>query len=174
MIAFAGLVAAAAVAVLVLVMLYGAASDFARFEIPNWVSIVAALAFLPAALGAGLGLAQIGVAIAVGFGCLVIGIVAFAFGLFGGGDVKLFAAGAVWAGWENLAPYVLVVAIVGGLLSLALLGFRRLPLPARLARVGWLKAQHGGGSAVPYGAAIAAGVILSLSRSPVMVPLLAT
>ena len=173
MIAFAGLVVAAAAAVLVFTMLYGAGSDLARYQIPNWVSVVAALAFLPAALGAGLDLAQIGIAIGVGFGCLVIGIVAFAFGLFGGGDVKLFAAGAVWAGWANLAPYVFIVAIAGGLLSLALLGFRHMPLPARLARVGWLKAQHAGERAVPYGVAIAAGVILSLPRNPVMAPLFA-
>lgn len=167
----ASVTVAAAAAVLVVAMLYGAASDLGRFIIPNWVSVLVAVAFLPAALAGGLDIEHIALSVGVAFGCLALGIGAFAIGLFGGGDIKLFAAGAVWTGWSAFAPYLLAIAIAGGILSLLLLLFRRLPLGGRLARVGWISELHRHDGPVPYGVAIAAGTLTSLPQFPVMAAL---
>jgi prepilin peptidase CpaA len=158
----ADIVLLAALAAFVVSMLYGAASDLARFEIPNWTSLVGAGAFIPAVVAAGHAPEALLTALAVGLGCLVIGIVLFALGLFGGGDVKLLAAGAVWAGWDGLFAYLFLVAVVGGVLSLALLVFRRLPLAGRLRLVRWVERLHAREAGVPYGIAIAAGALLVL------------
>ncbi len=170
---FTSVAVAAAVAVLVIAMLYGAVSDLGRFMIPNWVSVLVAAAFLPAALAAGLDLQHIALSLGVGLGCLALGIVAFALRLFGGGDIKLFAAAAVWTGWSAFAPYLLAVAIAGGILSLVLLLFRRLPLGGRLAKVGWVGELHRHSGPVPYGVAIAAGTLTALPSFPVLAALAA-
>jgi prepilin peptidase CpaA len=156
-----------AVAIFVAAMLQGAATDLARYEIPNWTSLAIVAAYPFAALAAGFGTVDILIGFAVGAGCLVIGIGLFAFNLFGGGDVKLLAAGAVWAGWTGLPAYLLVIVLAGGLLSLFLLIFRRLPLPRALRAVGWIEALHGGGAKVPYGVAIAGGALMLLPVLPV-------
>ena len=167
----ASVTVAAAGAVLVVAMFYAAASDLGRFIIPNWVSVSVAVAFLPAALAAGLDIQHIALSVGVAFGCLALGIGAFAIGLFGGGDIKLFAAGAIWTGWSAFAPYPLAIAIAGGILSLLLLVFRRLPLGGRLAGVGWISELHRHDAPVPYGVAIAAGTFISLPQFPVMAAL---
>src|SRR5262249_27541905 len=53
-----------------------------------------------------------------------IGFLLFSMRLAGGGDVKLFAAVALWAGSHWLAEYVVVTALAGGLFALAMLVHR--------------------------------------------------
>jgi len=159
-------------AVFVAAMIIGAASDLHRYEIPDQVSIAIVVAFLPAAWAGGLGLMDIAIGIAIGVGCMIVGIGLFAINMFGGGDVKLLAAGAVWAGWEGLPVFVFLVAIAGGILSLALILFRRFRLSARLDGIGWIHAIHTPGNSVPYGVAIAAGALMSLPRLPITADLL--
>ena len=161
----------AALAVYVGAMLWGALSDLASYEIPNRVSIAVAAAFAPAAVAAGLPLSEIALAVAVAGACLIAGIALFAVGLFGGGDVKLLSAGALWAGEGRVLEYLVLIALAGGLLSLVLMAYRRLPLPARLRRAGWLRALHEPDAGVPYGLAIAAGALAQLPRLEVLAPL---
>ncbi len=168
----AEIVLALALALFIGSMLVGAASDLHRYEIPNQLSIIIVAVYVPAAWAAGFGLSDMMIGLAVGLGCLAIGIGLFALNLFGGGDVKLFAAGGVWAGWSGLMDYVFLVALCGGLLSLALLVFRRIRLPARLEAVGWVHAIHLPGNGIPYGVAIAAGAIVAVPRWSISAPLL--
>src|SRR5262249_17022026 len=60
----------------------------------------------------------------VGAVALTIGFLLFSMRLAGGGDVKLFAAVALWAGSHWLAEYVGVTALAGGLFALAMLVHR--------------------------------------------------
>ena len=62
----------------------------------------------------------------VGAVALTIGFLLFSMRLAGGGDVKLFAAIALWAGSHWLSAYVVVTALVGGLFALGMLIHRRL------------------------------------------------
>ena len=53
-----------------------------------------------------------------GAGVLVVGIVIFSFGWLGGGDVKLLAALALWAGPDYLVLLLLMTCFAGGLLAI--------------------------------------------------------
>lgn len=86
-------------------------------------------------------------AIFVSFGVLFFGFMLFSRGLLGGGDVKLMAAVALWAGPELVLPFVFLTGIAGGLISLAMI------TPRLIARQGAVL----GGPPVPYGVAVAAG-----------------
>jgi prepilin peptidase CpaA len=83
----------------------------------------------------------------------------FARGWIGGGDAKLAAATALWFGFGHLLDYLLYASIFGGVLTLALLQFRNLPLPAVLTRQAWIKRLHDRAGGVPYGIALAAAAL---------------
>ena len=90
-------------------------------------------------------------------GVLAVGTVFFARSWMGGGDVKLLAAGALWcdfaAGWKMLVA----VALAGGIETIAIMLSRGFNWSDRtLERVEFLRRRGG----IPYGIAIAAGLIL--------------
>jgi prepilin peptidase CpaA len=90
----------------------------------------------------------------VGLVVLAIGYMLFARGLLGGGDVKLSAAVALWAGPPLVLQFIFVTGVAGGVISLAMLA------PRLFSRHGALFA----GPPVPYGVAIAAGGLYVASR----------
>lgn len=143
--------------------LYGGLRDVASFIIPDWVSLGIVAAFGVAALAGHPAPGDLpghaGAALAV----FAVGVVLFHAGVFGGGDVKLMSAAALWAGVSDLAVLALSVACFGGVLSVALLAGRALStrfLSTRyLAAHGGLERLLSGRCGVPYGIAIAAGVI---------------
>ena len=60
---------------------------------------------------------------------LAVTFVMFAIGGMGGGDAKLMAATALWMGFNlNLLGYLVTSAFIGGLLTLAILSYRKSPL----------------------------------------------
>lgn len=149
----------------------GAACDVMRYRIPNAVSIVLALLYLPAALAAGHGLEQIAWHLAAGATVLLIGMGLFFAGLFGGADAKMLAAAACWTGFALLPPFLITMALAGGVLALALLAgrfvLRRTALGRRHESSGtWLGRQLIRPRAVPYGVAIAVGGIAVFARLP--------
>jgi prepilin peptidase CpaA len=90
---------------------------------------------------------------------LVIAFIFFAQGWIGGGDAKLVAATALWFGFDYLLDYLIYASLFGGALTLTLLQFRKLPLPAVLARQDWIVRLHETGAGVPYGIALAAAAL---------------
>lgn len=56
-------------------------------------------------------------------GSILIGFGLFAATIIGGGDAKLLAATSLWVGWANMAPFLLWMLILGGILSCAYLSF---------------------------------------------------
>jgi prepilin peptidase CpaA len=140
--------------------------DATSFTIPNWISLALVGLFLPAALVLGTPLPQIGIAIAVGLGALVVGMGMFAAGWIGGGDAKLFGAAALWLGWSALLPFLAVTAMAGGGLAVFLLVIRSgwlRPFTVRLR--GWLARLATPGENVPYGVAIAIGALFAFPAS---------
>ncbi len=134
-------------------LIWAAASDLVAFVIPNTLCLAIALLWPAYALsGAGpvAWLAAPGLALAV----LAAGLVLFARGLVGGGDVKLMAAIALWAGPHLMLGFVLLTSVAGGVLSLAMLAAARLR-PA--AAVPGAVRRSFFRTSVPYGAAIALG-----------------
>jgi prepilin peptidase CpaA len=101
--------------------------------------------------GSGLGSALLiaAVSLAVGFGL-------FVFKIWGGGDAKLFAAVALFAGVAHLSNLVLVTALVGGFMGLVSLASR----PTRALVIWSMRGKGDFGRGIPYGVAIAAGGVV--------------
>jgi prepilin peptidase CpaA len=98
---------------------------------------------------------------------LLVFIIAFAvclpmfiYRLLGGGDVKLFAAVALWFDFSSAPEFALSVALFGALVTIVLISARRiLPIPPA-ARENWQSLAVKG--PIPYGLAIVAGALWSL------------
>jgi prepilin peptidase CpaA len=147
-------------------VIVAALKDATSFTIPNWISIALALAFAPAALAGGLSLEGFGLHLAVGFAALVAGIAMFALRWIGGGDAKLFAAASLWLGLAPMPQFLIVTALAGGGLALALVNLRsnwaRSLIPAGPAWVERLREPKGD---APYGVAIAAGALVAFPQA---------
>ncbi len=150
----------AAAAAYLLALAYAVVSDLRRLTIPNRASIVIAAAFLPAAVGAGLEPSAIAVHYAVGAGLLGVGLIAFGRNLMGGGDVKLLAAAGIWSGWAQLGPYLVLVAVLGGILAVIFLIAHKLRKAAPfLAALG---------QPIPYGVPIGIAAIYLFTENPAL------
>ncbi len=139
-------------------MAFAGAMDLFTMTIPNRISLALIAAFIVCGLFAGLTLEQFAMHLLCGVAILAIGLAMFSAGLLGGGDAKLMAASAIWIGADNLMLYFLAISVLGGVLALVLLGYRKMPtesynLPA------WAERLHVKGSHMPYGVAIAAAAL---------------
>jgi prepilin peptidase CpaA len=147
-----------------------ALTDATSMTIPNWISLILVALFLPAALLAGATWSVIGLSFGLGVLALLIGAGMFALHWIGGGDAKLFAAGALWLGPAGAAPFLLWTAIAGGALAVCLLGARRMSaltgLPVR--QPAWTERLLAPAGDIPYGIAIAAGALAAFPQSGLM------
>jgi prepilin peptidase CpaA len=141
-------------------MAFAACSDLVTMTISNRVSLLLVAGFLVMAPWVGMDLAAMGAHVGAGAAMLAVGFTMFAMGWIGGGDAKLFAATSLWLGWTHLADYAMVVALLGGALTLALLFLRTQPLPEPVIRQGWISRLHHARGDIPYGIALAAGALL--------------
>lgn len=102
-------------------LLFAAAyGDLRRFQIPNAISIALALLYPFAAIANG-AQAELAPHLIFALFTFLIGAGFFAAGLFGGGDVKLFAAVAFWVGPHEAGRLLVYTAGIGGILALVLL-----------------------------------------------------
>lgn len=141
-------------------MAFAASSDLLTMTISNRISLALTGGFLALALVTGMGLPAIGMHLAAAALVLTIAFVCFAFGWIGGGDAKLAAATALWFGFDYLFDYLLYASLFGGALTLLMIQFRLLPLPAAMARQQWILRLHEKGGGVPYGIALAAAALV--------------
>lgn len=133
--------------------------DAARLEIPDAASLVLLAGFAAGAAVGGVAWSVVLGHVAAGLAVFAAGAALFYLGVWGGGDAKLAGAMALWLGWDGLAPWLLVVALAGGVVSLAILALRRLPAPASAAAGGplWLRRLRDPNEGVPYGLALGIG-----------------
>ena len=78
------------------------------------------------------------------------------------GLLKLVAATALWFGFDQLMPYLLMAAFLGGLLTILVLRLRSRPLPAFAENWSWMRRLHAANEGVPYGIALAFAALLVL------------
>ncbi len=135
---------------------FAGAMDLLTMTIPNRISLVLIAGFCVAAPLAGLSMHAILMHLAAGAAILAIGIAMFAARLLGGGDAKLMAAASLWIGFESLIPFFTMIAVLGGVLAILLLAYRRVPAMI-LPGAEWVTRLHKTESGMPYGLAIAGG-----------------
>lgn len=103
---------------------------------------------------------DMGLSIAVAAAVCLAGFTMFSLGWIGGGDAKLAAATVLWLGPAHLLDYLVFTAFFGGCLTLAVLAFRRMALPAGWRSPEWVERLHAPQSGVPYGAAMAPAALM--------------
>ncbi|HYA06179.1 MAG TPA: prepilin peptidase [Xanthobacteraceae bacterium] len=140
-------------------MAFAASSDLFTMTISNRLSLALAGGFFLLTILTGMSLPAIGMHLAAAALVLAISFGFFAMGWIGGGDAKLAAATALWFGFDYLLDYLVYASLFGGVLTLLLIQFRRLPLPGPLARQTWILRLHEAGGGVPYGIALAAAAL---------------
>jgi len=131
------------IAILALLLLWGAATDLRSRIISNRLN--AAIALLAPLWWWANGLALYpDIALQVGVALLVFALFTglFALGMMGGGDVKMLGAIALWLPIDMMVMVIIVMALVGGAVTVATLVHHRM-------------AHRDGKPEVPYGVAIA-------------------
>jgi prepilin peptidase CpaA len=141
-------------------MAFAASSDLVTMTISNRITLALVGGFVAMAFMSGMSpsdvLSHAGAAASV----LAVTFLFFARGWIGGGDAKLAAATALWFGFDHLVVYLLYASIFGGVLTLAMIRFRLMPLPQVLADQEWVKRLHRLDGGVPYGIALAAAALV--------------
>lgn len=144
---------------------WAAVSDIAARRIPNAIPMIVAITFCITSIAAPERVDLLGGAWVAGI-VFMVGFVGFVFGKIGGGDVKLMAAMALWAGPASALDFLVITGLTGGGLALIYL------LPEMNLGMMWLRMQASrvapryaevlsGGKTIkdglPYGVAIAIG-----------------
>jgi prepilin peptidase CpaA len=158
-------------------LIIAAATDFLYAAIPNMITISIAVLFVAFGLVSGFDLGRWSVAAACGAGALAVGFGLFAANVIGGGDAKLLAATALWAGWPDLLDLLIVMGLTGAVITAPMLVDKarvaRIRLQARkalgpeiatlgLGRVIDINEERPTDAMIPYGIAIAVASIATI------------
>jgi prepilin peptidase CpaA len=145
--------------------------DLTTMKIRNEIVLFLLAAYAALAPLTGLGLEQMGMNALVALGMLGCMFVFFGLGWMGGGDAKLATAVTLWLGADHALSYVLYTALFGGVLTLGILQFRSMPLPAAYLRKPWVSRLHAAETGIPYGVAIAGAALFIFPQTPWIIPL---
>jgi prepilin peptidase CpaA len=134
-------------------------------KIPNWISISLCGLFLFYAVYLNTWM-ELSWHAAVGTGVFVAAVISYAFGIFGGGDVKLIGAVSLWAGPERIIEFAVLTGLFGGALGVLVLVARSIVrwFPEIACRPGlvWNIARWGRDGTCPYGIPIAIAALISV------------
>jgi prepilin peptidase CpaA len=150
-------------------MAFAAVSDMLSMTIANRVSIILVAAFVVVAPLTGMDWSDFGLHLAAGAIVLTITFALFAIGGMGGGDAKLLAATSVWMGLGiPLVEYLVYASIMGGVLTLFVLGYRSSIFHTYLGQNMFLRHFGEDQKGVPYGIALGIGGMLAFADSPLV------
>lgn len=147
-------------------MIYACFTDLFEMTISNKVSIALIISFIAFAIIAGMDMTTFFWHWAMFATILLAGFSLFAMNVIGGGDAKLAAATGLWLGWGHAAHYLLIAALLGGLLTILMLKFRSQLLPESLYKVAWINRLHDKNNGVPYGIALGISAIIVYPQTP--------
>ena len=138
-------------------------SDFKGLTIPNlYPAIIAGTAVPAVGVSYLAGTHIMGpplMHLVVGLGILVITFVLFSVKVFGGGDSKLLAAYALWAGPKGIVMLLFYMALAGAALGIFTIAvMKRKPFKAP-REGGWIARVQAGENRVPYGIPIVIGAV---------------
>ena len=149
-------------------MIYAALSDIFSMTIANRVSALLIATFLFVAPFIGLSWTDFGSHL-MAFGLVLsITFTMFALGGMGGGDAKMLASTSLWMGFSvHLWNYIMMSAIAGGVLALAILVLRKTPMAVYAGEFPVLR-QVIDAKGIPYGVALAFGGLFAFPDSTAM------
>lgn len=159
--------------ILVTACAIAAATDLATRRVPNVLTFgLAGVAIIGSAQH---GLVFIPLSLCAYSALLLVGSVAYGRGWFGGGDIKLLAAGAICAGWPGAVVFLLATGLAGGALALLeLLRSRRLSASLSTIALAMATGELGHGvtldpqrTRLPYALAITAGALTLLASETI-------
>lgn len=147
-------------------MVVAAICDIRSFQIPNRLTLTLAAAWPLAALLAGVGWPEM--AMAAGFAAVTLlgGFLLFAAGFLGGGDAKLISVAMLWVAPTQTVTFLIVTVFAGAALAVALIVFRKMPLPVSAAGTNWVMELYTRSRDMPYGVAIAVGALVAWRHTP--------
>jgi prepilin peptidase CpaA len=151
-------------------MVFAAVSDMISMTIANRVSIILVATFAIAAPITGMDWASYGWHFAAGGTVLAVTFAMFALGGMGGGDAKLLSATAVWMGMSfELLQYLILGAVIGGLLTLLIILYRRSPLSTLTGNNIFLRHFADEKVGIPYAVALGAAGLIIYPSTPLAV-----
>ena len=136
-----------------------ALTDLRDFRVPNTIPLAIALLYPIFLIIPGVEADALG-SLITGAIALLAGFTLFSLRLCGGGDAKLFAALALWAGPSLILPFAIWTALAGGLLSIAMWFRHRAQRAATLSTLRYANVSadfHR--QPMPYAVAIAVGAL---------------
>lgn len=150
-------------------MAFAAISDMLSMTIANRIPVFLAASFAVIAPLTGMDWQSFGMHFAAGGMVLAVTFGLFAVGAMGGGDAKLLAAASLWFGFGvELLQYLVTASIVGGLLTIAIMSFRRSLLAAFVSQNMFLRHLADTRLGIPYGIALGIAGLLTYPSSPLM------
>ncbi|PRD44203.1 peptidase [Phyllobacterium phragmitis] len=147
-------------------MAFAAISDLLSMTIQNRVSLILVGAFAILAPLTGMAWDVYALHFAAGFAVLTATFGLFAIRAMGGGDAKLMAATALWFGLNtSLVTYLFTASMLGGMLTLAILAYRRSPITVVAGRFEFMRRLAQNDIGIPYGIALGAAGLLTFPQS---------
>jgi prepilin peptidase CpaA len=138
---------------------WAACNDAIQFEIPDGASLGLVLLYPIFVIASPIPIDWFW-AILVAAAVFAAGLLLFTTGRFGGGDVKLLTATALWAGPKLILPFLFAMSITGGVLALIVWvvhWVRSHRLATTSGHLSLTTAEYAVPTRLPYGVAIAAG-----------------
>ncbi|MBL6931255.1 MAG: prepilin peptidase, partial [Rhodospirillales bacterium] len=138
-------------------LVLAAINDVAEYRIPNRINLAIAALYPAHVLASPVSVDWMG-GLIVASCALALGVALFALRHMGGGDIKMIAATALWAGPLGITEFLFVTALAGGLLAIAKLAPVRAGLAMTIGRLTGVEIRESHYVAqIPYGVAIAFG-----------------
>lgn len=141
-------------------MVFAGLMDVMTMKIRNRLVAALFLGYALLAPLAGIAFDEMGLSLALAGGVFLAGFTLFSMGWIGGGDAKLASATVLWLGAAHVLPWLVYTALIGGVLTLAVLVFRQVELPVRWNVPEWAERLHAPQAGVPYGAAMAPAALM--------------
>jgi prepilin peptidase CpaA len=142
-----------------------AVADLHSYKIPNWLTALTALTFLPVAVWSGMDIQAIGLHYLTGAALLLFGFLLYSYRIFGGGDAKFVAACGVWFGAIDSLQFLYAAVMCGGVLAIAMLFWTVFKYAVQLDFGDFIPGLRKAMPKIPYGIALAAGAILAIQET---------
>jgi prepilin peptidase CpaA len=145
------------IALLCALLLVAALQDLSDYRIPNIIIISLVVLYPVYVLSAPVEVLW-GWSLGIAAVFFLIGLALFSAGIMGGGDVKLITVTSLWMGVTSLVPFIWVMSITGGIMSLFMLSSLRATTAFFCGQFGLISVQEKiMTDKLAYGVAIAAG-----------------